>query len=191
MGDADSGLPEALRGVLPLLCLEIRTLEKNIQQIERQLRALSKQTPVIQHLLSIPGVGLITATALVAFVGDVWRFPTCRHFASYLGLTPREHSSGLIRRLGGISKRGDVYLRTLLIQGARSVLAAAERARKQSRQVDRLSTWVLQIRKLRGHNRAVVALANKMARVVWALWRRGTTFVAQCTEPLPEVCPQS
>src|SRR6185436_1501055 len=127
VGDADSGLPEPLRGVLPLLCQEIRTMESNIQQIERQLRAVAKQTPAIERLLSIPGVGLITATALVAFVGDVQRFPTSRHFASYLGLTPREHSSGLIRRLGGISKRGDVYLRMLLVQGARSVLGAAKR----------------------------------------------------------------
>lgn len=187
VGDPESGLPEPLRGVLPLVCQEIRTMEKNIRQVEKQLRALAKQTPVVQRLLSIPGVGLITATAMVAFVGDVRRFPTCRHFASYLGLTPREHSSGLIRRLGGISKRGDVYLRTLLIQGARSALQAARRPQE----TDRLRTWALQIEKLRGRNRATVALANKMARVVWAVWRNGTTFAARYAAPSPEVCPQS
>jgi transposase len=104
VGDPESGLPEPLRVLLPSLCQEFRTLEENVQQVERQLRLLSKQTPQVQRLMSIPGMGLTTATALVAFVGDVWRFPSCRHFASYLGLTPREYSSGLIRRLGGISK---------------------------------------------------------------------------------------
>jgi transposase len=176
VGDPDSGLPEVLRRVLPLLCEEIRTLTRNIQEVEKQLRALARQMPVVQRLLSIPGVGLITATALVAFVGEVNRFPTCRHFASYLGLTPREHSSGLVRLLGRISKRGDVYLRMLLIQGARAVLAAAQRSEELQRPQDRLRAWALRLRKLRGAGRAIVALANKMARIVWALWRKGTTF---------------
>ena len=88
--------------------------------------------------MTIPGIGLIIATALVAFVGDIQRFPSARHFASYLGLTPRENSCGLRRRLGAISKRGDVYLRTLLIHGARSVLLAAKR-----RSPDRLRAWAL------------------------------------------------
>jgi len=102
LADADSGLPDALRP------------------------ALADQTPAVARLRSIPGIGLITATALVAFVGDVQRFPSGRHFASYLGLTPRERSSGLIRRLGAISKRGDVYLRMLLIHGARRPLGRQE-----------------------------------------------------------------
>jgi len=88
--------------------------------------------------MTIPGIGLLIATALVAFVGDIRRFPSGRHFASYLGLTPRESSSALRRRLGSISKRGDVYLRTLLIHGARSVLLAAKR-----RTPDRLRAWAL------------------------------------------------
>jgi transposase len=97
-------------------------MEGRIRVVEDQLQALADQTPAVARLRSIPGVGLITATALVAFVGDVQRFPSGRHFASYLGLTPRERSSGLVRRLGAISKRGDVYLRMLLIHGARAVL---------------------------------------------------------------------
>jgi transposase len=176
VGDPSLGLPEPLRAVLPRICEEIRTLEKDLQQVERQLRALAAQLPVVQNLLSIPGIGLITATALVAFVGDVRRFPTSRRFASYLGLTPREHSSGLVRLLGRISKRGDVYLRTLLIHGARAVLWAA----KRRKELDRLRAWALQVERLRGHNRAAVALANKMARVVWAVWKNGTQF-----EPRP------
>jgi len=181
IGDPALGLPAALRFSLPLVCDEIRALEKNLHQVERQLRALAGQLPVVRNLLSIPGVGLITATALVAFVGDVNRFPTSRHFASYLGLTPREHSSGLVRRLGRISKRGDVYLRTLLVHGARAVLWAA----KRRPHADRLRTWALKIQSLRGHNRAAIALANKLARVVWAVWRKGTAFEPRALPSAP------
>ena len=124
--------------------------------------------------MTIPGVGLLIATALVAFVGDIGRFPSCRHFASYLGLTPRENSSGLRRRLGAISKRGDVYLRTLLIHGARSVLLAATR-----RAPDRLHTWALERKLARGHNKAAIAVANKLARIIWAVWKHDTTFHSQ------------
>jgi transposase len=123
-------------------------------------------------LLTIPGIGVLTATALVAFVGDVQRFRSCRHFASYLGLTPRERSSGNTRRLGRISKQGDVYLRTLLTHGARAVLWAAA---KHS-QPDRLRSWALDLQARRGHNKATIALANKLARIVWAVWRRGNEF---------------
>jgi transposase len=122
-------------------------------------------------LLTIPGVGLLTATALVAFLGDIHRFPSGRHLASYLGLTPREHSSGLQRRLGRISKRGDGYLRTLLIHGARSVLV---HARKQ--QPDRLRAWANALAKTHVHNKAAVAVANKLARIVWVVWTRNVPY---------------
>src|SRR2546426_6844046 len=125
---------------------------------------------------TIPGVGLLTATALVAAVGDVQRFPSARHFASYLGLTPREHSTGQRRRLGAISKRGDTYLRMLLIHGARSVLYHAKT--RTAPATDRLRTWALQLERLRGHNKAAVALANKLARIAWAVWRTGNDFTA-------------
>jgi transposase len=124
--------------------------------------------------MRIPGVGLLTATALVATVGDVQRFPSAQHFASYLGLTPREHSSGSRRRLGTISKRGDIYLRMLLIHGAGAVLWHAKRP--SVRPLDQLRTWALQLERLRGHNKAAVALANKLARIAWAVWKRGTAF---------------
>lgn len=174
--DADSGLPEMLRPVLAEACTEIRKLEDLIALVERQLKSVAAQTPVIARLLTIPGVGLLTATALVAFVGDVARFPSARHFASYLGLTPREHSSGLTRRLGAISKRGDVYLRMLLIHGARAVLCTAGSLKHP----DRLRNWALQLQQTRGHNKATVALANKIARIAWAVWKHSTDF--KCPE---------
>ena len=110
----------------------------------------------------------------LAFVGDVRRFPSSRHFASYLGLTPRETSSGLQRRLGAISKRGDPYLRMLLIHGARSVLLNAKK--KNAHERDRLRTWALDRERARGHNKAAVALANKLARIAWAVWRNERSF---------------
>ena len=173
--DADSELPTALRPVLFEACSEIRELEARIRAVEHQLRALSEQLAAVQRLLTVPGIGLLTATALVAFVGDVVRFGSARHFASFLGLTPRERSSGHIRRLGRISKRGDVYLRMLLIHGARAVLWHAKREDSPAR----LRTWALKLERLRGHNKAAVALANKLARIAWAVLRHDREFVAK------------
>jgi transposase len=146
-----------------------------MRSVEHQLRALARQTPAVRKLRTIPGVGLLTATALVAIVGDVGRFPSARHFASYLGLTPRERSSGLRRRLGAISKRGDVYIRMLLTHGARAVLWKA----KSRKSPDRLRAWALRLEQTRGHNKAAIALANKLARIVWAVWRRDIEFTEQ------------
>lgn len=170
--DANSAVADPLRLALAEACLEVRELEKRIKAVERQLRILAANMPVARRLMTIPGVGLITATALVAFVGEVLRFPTGRHFASFLGLTPKERSSGQTRRLGAISKHGDVYLRTLLIHGARTVLVAAKRLKHP----DRLRTWALHVHQQRGANKATVAVANKMARIVWAVWRDATEY---------------
>lgn len=172
LDESTEELPDPLRLALAEACLEIRDLEARIKTVEKQLEALATETPVVKRLRSIPGIGLLTATALVAFVGNAERFATSRHFASFLGLTPREHSSGLKRRLGSISKSGDVYLRSLLIHGARSVLFAA----KRRKQPDRLRAWSLQVAQHRGHNKAAVALANKMARIAWAVWRNDGSF---------------
>jgi transposase len=127
-------------------------------------------------LRTVPGIGLLSATALVGFVGDVKRFPSGRHLASYLGLTPRESSSGLTRRLESISKRGDPYLRMLLIHGARAVLL---HAKKPSAKRNRLRSWALDRERERGHNKAAVALANKLARIVWATWKKEEVFRAE------------
>jgi len=174
IGDAESGVPDALRAVLSEVAQEIRELEARVREVERALESLASASPAIERLRTIPGVGLLTATALVAFVGDARRFPSGRHLASYLGLTPRESSSGLRRRLGRISKRGDPYLRMLLIHGARATLCHA----KKSREPDRLRTWALDRERACGHNKAAVALANKMARIVWAVWSREESFAA-------------
>ena len=169
--DADSNLPDALRPIFAEACREIRDIEARVHFVERQLASIAEKLPAVEHLQTIPGVGLLTSTALVGFIGDIQRFPSGRHFASYLGLTPREYSSGLKRNLGRISKRGDGYLRTLLIHGARSVLV---HARKQ--QPDRLREWANQLAKIHVHNKAAVAVANKLARIVWAVWKHEKPF---------------
>lgn len=170
--DAESGLPDAIRPVLAEACTEIRQLEERIHAIEHQLERLADELPVVERLRSIPGIGLLTATALVSVVGDIGRFRSGRHFASYLGLTPREHSSGSIRRLGAISKRGDNYVRMLLIHGARTTLWHA----KKSETHDRLREWGLSREKARGHNKAAVAVANKLARIAWAVWSKACDY---------------
>lgn len=177
--DADSPLPLALRPFLAELCDEIRELERRMDDVARQLDRLGRDIPAVQHLLSVPGIGPITATALVAFVGEIHRFASGRRFSAYLGLVPKEHSSGETRRLGRISKRGDSYLRMLLIHGARSVLWAAK---KQS-QPDRLAVWALRIEATRGHNKAAVALANKLARVAWSVWRDARSYEPRTHQP--------
>jgi transposase len=169
--DADSDLPEALRPIFAEACREIREIEARIKQVEHQLEAIAEQLPAVAQLRTIPGVGLLVATALIAFIGDIRRFPSGRHFASYLGLTPREYSSGLKRHLGRISKRGDGYLRTLLIHGARSVLIHARRQRP-----DHFREWAHKMAQTHVHNKAAVAVANKLARIVWAVWRYQRPF---------------
>jgi transposase len=171
-GDAESGLGDALRFAAFELVSEIRELERRIDEVERRLQAIGHDQPLVQRLRSVPGIGLLTSTALAGFVGDLRRFPSGRHFASYLGLTPRERSTGGTRRLGPITKRGDVYLRMLLIHGARAVLAAAA----QQREPDAVRRWALETAKRLGHNKATVAFANKLARYAWAVATRDTDF---------------
>jgi len=128
-------------------------------------------------LLSIPGVGLLTATAMVAATsGDVSHFRDARHFASWFGLTPKEHSSGGTHHPGRISKRGDRYLRMLLTHGARSVLRASSVARQAGRPIDDLRHWALTVQGRTNHNKAACALANKMARICYATLRDGEPY---------------
>ena len=173
--DAEASVPMALRPSLAALCDEIRTLEQRIHGLERELAALAQQVPHVAHLRTIPGIGLLNATALVACVGDVRRFPSGRHFASYLGLTPREHSSGNRRQLGAISKQGDRYLRTLLMHGARAVLSHSGNPQKTTP----FRTWARAIAARRGANIATAAIANRLARMVWRVWRDDRPFVAE------------
>lgn len=173
----DGAVPSDLEPVLLDALAEIEDLKRRAHGIERRLKRLATHTPEASLLMSVPGIGVLTATALVAFVGDVRRFRSGRHFAAYLGLTPREHSSGLSRRIGRISKRGNTYLRMLLIHGARSVLRAA----KLTEHPDDLRTWVLRIDARSGYNTAAVALANKLARIAWRVWRDGRAFELRTT----------
>jgi transposase len=113
---------------------------------------------------------------LIGRVADIHAFKRGRAFAGWLGITPREYSSGSTRRLGAISKKGDRYLRTLLIHGARSALLAAARAQANDLPLTRLQRWALNTRQRVGHNKATVALANKMARIAWAVWTRQKDF---------------
>ena len=135
--DADAGLPGLLRPALAEAGTEIVELEARGRAVGRQLETAGGESLVVGQLRTVPGIGVLTATALVATVGDVQRFPSARHFASYLGLTPREHSSGARRRLGAISKRGDVYIRMLLTHGARAVLWKA----KTRKELGGLRAW--------------------------------------------------
>ena len=129
----------------------------------RSSTALAQTHPECQRLMTIPGIGPLTATALVAAVSDASAFKNGRQFAAWLGLVPRQHSTGGKERLLGISKRGDTYLRKLLVHGARATM------RWVGRKTDRRSQWMRQLLERRGKNRTAVAVANKNARIVWAL----------------------
>jgi len=172
----DNGFPDALRPWVLETLEEIAGLERRIKAVEDQLEDVLREDVVMWNLRRIPGIGLLSATALRVAVIDVHRFPTGRHLASWIGLTARECSSGERRRLGRISKRGDPYLRTLMIHGARAVLVSAQRTAKAGLPRDRLRQWALQTQARCGHNKATVALANKLARIVWATWYHDRRF---------------
>lgn len=165
-------LPDFLRRALRDVLDEIESLHSKSEHLRSELELLARSMPEATVLMSVPGVGVLTATALVAFVGDIRRFRSGRDFAAYLGLTPREHSTGLSRRLGRITKRGNSYLRMMLIHGARSAL----RAGATTPVPDDLRTWALDLARRKGFNVAAVALANKLARVCWRVWRDQRPF---------------
>jgi transposase len=176
LGDPDNEIPDGLRPTLATMLDEVRAADAKIQGVERELSALTREDQRVKQLRQIPGVGPLTSTAIRAVVGDIQRFPSGRHFASWLGLTATERSSAEQRRLGRISKQGDVYLRTLIVHGARAVLQHARRAKRSGKPTDRLRTWALQCEDRRGHNKATVALANRIARIVWATWKYDRPF---------------
>jgi transposase len=177
LADPHAPVPALIRDTMRLLVEEIRLLEVRIAQLERELTALARHSPACTTLLSIPGVGLLTATAMVAATsGAVSHFRDARHFASWFGLTPKEHSSGGTRHLGRISKRGDRYLRMLLTHGARSVLRAASNATHAGKVVDPLRRWALAVQARSNHNKATCALANKLARICYATLRDGEPY---------------
>lgn len=177
--DATVALPALVCSTLASLLEEVRALETRVAQIDWQLTAIAREHPIAQRLQQVPGVGVITATALVGAVGQIHAFRRGRQFANWLGLTPRESSSGSRRYLGRISKRGDVHLRCLLTHGSRAVLQAAQRTMRAS--PDRATPfqrWAVQLAARRGHNNAAIAVANKLARIIWAVWSREVDFDA-------------
>ncbi|MGH7472034.1 MAG: IS110 family transposase [Longimicrobiales bacterium] len=169
-------LPERVRRTVTALWDEVRELEQRIEAIETELESIAADQPALQALLSIPGMGLLSATALFATVGDIHAFKSGRQLACWLGLTPREHSSGGHRRLGRISKQGDPYVRMLFVHGARSALNTARRLDHGGKPLSQLQAWALQ-RARSGHsNKATVALANKLVRIAWAVWYHDRRF---------------
>lgn len=174
--DGDNELPMALRHSLDEQLQRLVGLQAGMAAIEERLQAFADRDVAVHRYLGVPGVGLLTATALRASAGDLSRFRSGRQFSAWLGLTPREHSSGRQRRLGGLTKRGDVYLRTLLIHGARSVLQAARMKQRRGQPLDPLQTWAVSVQQRQGHNKAACALANKLARRLWAMERHGKGF---------------
>jgi transposase len=170
----DIAFCEALRSAGPT---HLGTAASGLEAVTKELASLAQLSPACTTLLSIPGIGLLTATAMVAATsGDVSHFKDARHFASWFGLTPKEYSSGSSRYLGHISKKGDSYLRMLLTHGARSVLRAAVAAQGKGQEVQGVRHWALQVQARSNHDKTTCALANKLARICYATLRDKTRF---------------
>lgn len=172
--NADNDLPMLIRQTLSEIKIEHDHIVEEIAHLYTHLEAWHAQSEASQRLAGIPGIGLLTATALAATIGDVKQFKNGRHLAAYLGLVPRQNSSGGKDRLLGISKRGNTYLRCLLVHGARSVIRHIKR-RIESGQ-EKGNEWVVQLLSCKHTNVVVVALANKMARMAWALLATGNDY---------------
>jgi transposase len=156
-------LPELARRAVNDLLEQLRELDDRIEGYDREIEAQARLSEPARRLMKIRGIGATTALAIVATVGDAREFKNGRQFAAWIGLVPGQYSTGGKSRLGHISKRGDAYLRNLLVQGARSVLQTA------SAHQDRMSRWALELQARRGYYRTLVAIANKNARIAWAV----------------------
>lgn len=172
--DASNDLPGSFRLLVQRLMDHLNELDKQVDELEVQIKAWHRESAASRKLEKIPGIGPITASALVASIGNAKNFDDGRQLAAWLGLVPKQHSTGGKSKLLGISKRGDSYLRTLLIHGARSVILSA------SKKVDK-SSWLRKLMERRNPNVAAVALANKNARVVWALLANEREFRSDYT----------
>jgi transposase len=170
--DGENNLPGTFRELLDRLGNHLKELDREVGELEVQIQSWHRDNEASKKLAKIPGIGPITASALVASIGDAKSFENARQLAAWLGLVPRQHSSGGKQVLLGISKRGDTYLRTLLIHGARAVIRVAER------KVGHADSWLARLMGRRNKNVAAVALANKNARTVWALLVHGRDYEA-------------
>lgn len=172
LDDLGSELTKMARETIAELWDLFCDLDRRIASFERKIQAVFRESESCQRIARIKGVEPKTATAIFAAVGDGAESRNGRHLAAWLGLVPRQHSSGDKRILMGISKRGSQQLRTLLVHGARSVVRTAQN------KADPLSIWISELRERRGVNRATVALANKTARIIWAVLRTGEPYCA-------------
>ena len=166
----DTRLPAIARDALGILIAQLQVVKEAIRTLERKLQVWHRSQDASRRLTTIPGVGVITATALVATIGDGSQFKSGRHLSAWLGLVPRQHSSGGKSRLGRISKRGDGYLRRLLVHGSRAVLRWQRGAPKQP------APWIEALLTRRPTNVVLVAMANKTARTVWAMMSKQQNF---------------
>lgn len=172
--DAEQNLSSRMRRLLEQLWQEWKSLEEQIQRSNDEIESIARQDDACQRLLAVPGIGPLVATALIAAVGNGTAFRKGREFAAWLGLVPRQYSTGGKPKLLGISKRGNPYLRRLFIHGARSV------AMHLNRDEHALGTWMNRLESRAHHNVFVVALANKLARIAWAVLAKEKTYC-----PLP------
>jgi len=168
--DAENSLTSLFRELLSELYDEMVHLDERVNSLEGKLEIICRQNEDCQRLLSIPGVGLLSATALIAAIGDISVFKNGRELAAWLGLVPRQHSTGGKPTLMGISKRGDCYLRTLLIHGGRTVVRVAHLY------TDKRNLWINELDQRRGKNISAVAVANKNARIAWALLSKKQSY---------------
>ena len=169
-------LPTLLQSSVHAVLDELNDIQTRITTLEKQLKQVVKDDVILQRFMQIHGIGLLSATALRASVQSPTQFKNGRQLSAWLGITPREYSSGNQRYLGRISKRGDKYLRTLLIHGARSVMARNKIRLRENARLTYLQRWALQLEQRVGHNKATVALANKMVRILWATWMHQRDF---------------
>jgi transposase len=167
---SEGELTSFCQSLIMALVQHLRALEEQIAEAEGWIHSFMNRSDLCQKIAAVPGIGPITATAIVAAVGRADGFRNGRHLAAWLGLVPRQHSSGGKSQLYGISKRGDKYLRTLLIHGARSILI------RVSGKLDARSRWLQELIARRGYNRACVALANKNARIIQVLLSTEATY---------------
>jgi transposase len=170
MEDGENGLPGQMRELLYQLSEELMQQDAHISRLDMQIKEQCAQDERIKRLMAIEGIGPISASAIVSAIGDARQFKSGRDLAAWLGVVPNQHSSGGKDRLGAISKRGDTYLRTLLIHGARAVISTCQNKE------DRRSKWIRGIIERRNKNIATVALANKNARLIWAVLGRGECY---------------
>ncbi len=173
--DATNGLSDRMRRIIAELYDLLLNLDSRITFFDKEIETIFRQSEACQRIAKIKGVGPKTATAIIAAIGDGKEFKNGRHFAAWLGLVPRQHSSGDRQILMNITKRGDQHLRTLLVHGARAVV------RTSGNKQDHFNQWVIRLKERRGFNKATVAVANKNARIIWAVLRNETEYRGMAT----------